>query len=120
MTIQECYDFIGGDFEDVKNRLIDEQRVQRFAFKFLDDNNFHTLCEAFEHGDDEMAFRASHTIKGLCANLSFKKLLSSSSALTEALRNGRQDGAEALFEQVRQDYKETVDALKKCKEDASV
>ena len=31
MTIKECYEAMGGDYEDVLKRLMNEARIQKFA-----------------------------------------------------------------------------------------
>lgn len=112
MTLKEFYAATGGDYEDVLARLMNEQLVKKFLFKFLDDGNYETLMTSLKTGDYPTAFRAAHTIKGVCQNLSFNVLLQSSSALTEALRNGRQEEYEELSEQVKKDYAKTVLYLK--------
>ena len=71
MTLQECYARLGGDYEDVLGRLRSERLIQKFIIKFLDDGNFDLLCSSVESGDVSEAFRAAHTIKGMCQNLSF-------------------------------------------------
>lgn len=120
MTLKECYDSFGGNYEEVLSRLMDDKRVQRFAFKFLNDTNFDTLCECLENEKYEDAFRAAHTIKGLCLNLGFERLRISSDELTEALRNGKGDGTEELLEKVRADYTEVITALKEYQEQQPV
>ena len=112
MTLQECYIALGGDYEDVINRLRSERMVQKFVLKFLDDPSFDTLCRALAEKNPEEAFRAAHTIKGTCQNLGFTKLGDSGSRITEALRAGDFDGAQALFETVRADYTDTVNAIR--------
>ena len=62
--------------------------------------------------DYSEAFRASHTIKGVCQNLAFNKLGNSSDQLTESLRGGWTDAAAGLVEQVRADYQQTINALR--------
>ena len=71
MNLQECYEALGGDFEDVLSRLRSEKLVQKFVLKFLNDKSFDLLCSSLEEENYEEAFRASHTIKGVCQNLSF-------------------------------------------------
>ena len=112
MTLQECYDAMGSDYGDVLSRLRSERLVQKFVLKFLDDPSFDLLCNSIEAGQWEDAFRASHTLKGVCQNLGFTKLGQSSSELTEALRGGHapQDGS--LLEQVKADYALTADAIR--------
>ncbi len=90
MSLQECYAAFGGDYEGVIGRLL---------MKSMEEKNY------------EEAFRASHTIKGICQNLGFTKLGNSSSILTDKLRDGGSDEADTLLEQVKVDYKETVEAL---------
>ena len=48
--------------------------------------------------------KAAHTLKGVCMNLGFERLLHSSSMLTESLRNGVGENMTELFQQVQQDY----------------
>ena len=104
MTIQECYARLGGNYEEVCARLPSEALVRRFALKFLQDDSFATLCAAFAAGDRAAAFAAAHTLKGAVANLSFTRLYTAASALTEALRPAADQipaAAGPLFEQVR-------------------
>lgn len=112
MTLKECYTAIGGDYESAIARLTSENLVKRFIFKFLSDGSYDTLVRSLETEDYEEAFRAAHTIKGICQNLSFNKLFESSSSLTEALRNGRSDEYSELAEKVKSDYMQTVVSIK--------
>lgn len=111
MSLQECYEAFGGDYEGVIGRLRSERMVKKFAIKFLSDSSYELLMKSMEEKNYEEAFRASHTIKGICQNLGFTKLGNSSSILTDKLRDGGSEEAETLLEQVKVDYKETVDAL---------
>ena len=43
MTIRECYESVGSDFDDVLGRLGSENLIRRFAVKFLDDKTFEEL-----------------------------------------------------------------------------
>ena len=112
MNIRECYDTIGADFEDVLGRLGSESLIQRFALKFIDDGSYNELTEAIAEKNAEKAFRAAHTLKGICLNLGLKNLYTVSSDLTEKLRGRELDGDEALYEKVSEQYKITVNALK--------
>lgn len=37
MTVRECYEELGSDFDKVLSRLVSEALVKKFALKFLDD-----------------------------------------------------------------------------------
>lgn len=112
MTLQECYAALGGDYDDVLGRLRSDRLVQKFVLKFLTDPSYDSLCAAMQAQNQEEAFRAAHTIKGVCQNLSFFTLYHSSSALCEALRGGWSPEAPALFEQVQADYQRTASAIR--------
>lgn len=112
MTLQECYAAMGGNYEDVMSRLRSERLVQKFVLKFLADGSYDLLCRSLEEKDYENAFRAAHTIKGVCQNLSFTLLGKSSSELSEALRNGYTPEADALAEQVKAEYRQTAQAIR--------
>lgn len=115
MTIQECYQQFGGNFDEVKKRLPSESLIKKFIAKFLNDHSFPDLQTAMEEGNRESAFRAAHTLKGVCGNLNLDKLLNSASKLTEFLRPETEavpEGVGVLFEEVKQDYELTVSAIR--------
>ena len=112
MTLQECYAALGGSCDEVLGRLRSEALVKKFVLKFLDDPSYDLLCRSMAGEDYTEAFRAAHTIKGVCQNLAFTKLYVSSAQLCEALRNGFQPEAPALAQQVNADYDQTVSAIR--------
>ena len=115
MTLQECYLKLEGDYAAVSSRLPSEKFIQKYVLKFAEDKTMQLLEESWQSGNFEEAFRAAHTIKGMCQNLAFKKLEDSSSALTESLRGGKSPEAEGLYQQVRDDYARTANAIKEYK-----
>ena len=121
MRIEECYQEMGGDYADVSTRLPSPKLIHRFVLKFPEDKSYEMLCDAMESGDREASFRVAHTLKGVCANLGFARLLESASALTEILRSEADDipkSAFALMEKVRGDYQRTVDAIRRYRDEA--
>lgn len=58
------------------------------------------------------AFRAVHTIKGICQNLEFKRLQKSSSEMSDALRHGWTPEADALTPVFKEDYTLTANAIR--------
>lgn len=115
MTMEECYQMLGGNYSEVCSRLPSPKLVERFVGKFLEDKSFDILCNALAAGSREDAFRAAHTLKGVCANLSFTRLMNSSSELTEVLRPSLDSiptEAAPLLEKVRRDYQLTVNAIR--------
>ena len=112
MTVKECYEMMGADYDDVFGRLRKDERIKKFATKFLDDQSYTLLFDSLEQKNYDEAFRASHTIKGICQNLGFKKLYESSHELTELLRGGQHDGFDNLLEQLKEDYALTIQAIR--------
>lgn len=111
MTVKECYELMGGDYQGVFSRLRKDERIQKFALKFLEDGSYQLLCDSLAAGNYDEAFRASHTIKGVCQNLGFDRLHDSSHALTEKLRHQELDDIDAYVEQVKEDYAITIQAI---------
>lgn len=121
MTIEECYQEMGGSYAEVSARLPSSRLVEKFVTKFLEDQSFEILCREMEAGNRPEAFRAAHTLKGVCANLSFTRLLGSAARLTEELRSesaGISDTAFSLLEEVRRDYQATAAVIRRYLEEA--
>ena len=114
MTIKECYDAMGADYQSVLNRFPNEAFIKKFVLKFLDDNSYANLNEALAAGNVEEAFRAAHTLKGVCGNLSLAVLAKSVSESTEFLRAGDIDSAVAKMPEIEKDYAKAVDVIKSC------
>ena len=115
MTIVECYQQLGGNLENAKTRLPSDSLIKRFIIKFLDDSSYSELCDALQKGQRDEAFRAAHTLKGVCANLGFDQLENSTSALTELLRPkdiSIPEEAVSMMKDVKHDYEMTVGAIR--------
>ena len=115
MTIEQCYQALGGNYDQMVRRLSSPKLVGKFLAMFLEDDSFAQLCRILEQGDREEAFQAAITLKGVSGNLSFTRLCDAASALAEALHQGQTDPTPQL-EQVRQAYQDTVDAIRLCLE----
>lgn len=91
MNIRECYAAFGGDFDDVMNRLMKEERVAKYArmFESSAGADYELLHTALKEERYEDAFRAVHNLKGVSANLSLTPLFETSRVLCEALRHGK-------------------------------
>lgn len=116
MTLKECYSAIGGDYDSVIKRLMTEALVKKFMLKFLDDPSYTALIDSLDAKNYDEAFRAAHTIKGICQNLDFTKLFNSVAPLTEELRGGNAPSSPDLIKQVTKDYQTTVSAIKELNE----
>ena len=109
MTVQECYEMIGADWQDVLQRFGGSQAiVKKFAIKFLDDPSFSDMKKAVAEKNVE---DAAHTLKGVCLNLGFSDLYHTSYDITEIFRAGTFEGAEELMEAMDDQYQTIQDAV---------
>ena len=77
-----------------------EALLERFLGKFLQDTNYAALEQAVARGDWEEALRASHTLKGVCGNLSMTGLYDLFTRQVAAIRGGALEEAAALMEEI--------------------
>lgn len=110
MTVKECYEAIGANYEEVMGRLRTEERVKKFLLKVLNDKSYDLLTSSMEARNIEEAFRAAHTMKGVCQNLSLTRLYHSASELSEVLRDRSDYGEdiEPVLERVKEDYAQMI------------
>ncbi len=113
MTIQELYAELGGNYDDIMRRMRSERIARKFLLRFLEDKTYETLEQSLKNGQQDEAFRAAHTLKGLSLNMGFTKLIDSSQRLTEAVRTELTKEAAPLFQEVASDYARTVEAIQR-------
>lgn len=111
MTLEELYQEIGGNYINMKERLRREDRIEKFVLLFLKDNSYQVFVQAMEKGNDEEAFRAAHTLKGICMNLSFDALYQISSQITEYLRAHDMERAAAELPRFEGCYEKHIRAI---------
>lgn len=112
MTLNECYEHMHGNYEDAKLRLMMDSMVERFMFKFLEDDTMDNLRSAVEAKNISESFRAAHTLKGVAANLAFTELQAKASALTEQLRPQTAQADAALMADVEKAYALVVSSIR--------
>lgn len=105
----------GVDVDDALERFMgNEGLLERFLKRFLEDGNYAALCQAVENGDADMALTASHTMKGLCGNLSMKTLGELVTEQVTLLRSGDFSGAAALMDPIGMAYDAVAEAIRGC------
>ena len=114
MDIKECYEAMHGDYEDIFSRLRNNALIIKLVKKFESDQSYAELKQGLADKDVEKAFRAAHTLKGICLNLGFDNLFAPSQELTEKLRGATTiEGTDELFAAVEKEYDRTCGALRK-------
>ena len=109
MSLDVAYAAMGGDLETVRKRLMTDERIEKFAKIFLQDESMQNLEKALEAGDMAEAFRAAHTLKGVSRDLGFTPLYDAACVMSDALRPN-DAGEPAAPEQVPELLPTTRDA----------
>ena len=118
MTVKECYDRIGGSYDEAKQRLMDDKRMVKFLGMFLRDTSFQEITAALEKNDYAEAFKGAHSLKGVSRNMAFSALAESTETLTEELRSGspstdittKKKKTKEAYELTVQSIKELIDS----------
>ena len=88
MTVKECYDLFGGDYDDVIARLRKDERIRKYLMLLTESPEQELTAAALEKQDYQEAFLHIHNLKGIALNLSLTPLFRASDTLCEALRHG--------------------------------
>ncbi len=108
MRLEEFYGLSGGDFGDVMNRLGNTEMIEKFVKKFALDDSFERLEKGLCENDVKEAFRAAHTLKGICLNLGFGNLYKPVYEITELLRAENIESAKSVFPEVEKSYNRLI------------
>lgn len=117
MQIRLLFKEAGIDYDTALRRMMGKESLYyRFLKKFLEDENYAMLVKAAGQGDGDGAFRAAHTLKGLCGNLGMDRLLAAVSKTVEKLRSHQaetlpQDFLKDELLEVTRAYDEVVQAI---------
>lgn len=112
MTVEQVYKNMDSDYASVKDRLQNDALIEKFLIKFLADESYANIIKNLEAQNLEEAFRAAHTLKGVCQNLGLDRLYKSSYDVTEVLRNGKNDVTPEMIEKLESDYDVTVSSIR--------
>ena len=111
-TLKEDLIALGIDYNKALERFLGKPDFyQEFLYQFPDDPQLDTLLAATKDHDVKKAFKAAHTLKGLCGNLGLNNLLKPILPLVEILRKDSFDGTESLLDELVIQYKKTCDVL---------
>lgn len=107
MTVKDFYAAIDGDYDEILERLVTEDRIRRFLKKLIETTDMAMLQDAWSKKDVGQIFAYSHRLKGMAQNLSLNRFAEKTSALTEAFRNGPaldMDAATEIYTSVCSEY----------------
>lgn len=103
----------GINYEDVYNRMMgNEELVERFMLKFLEDTTIQKVIEDFEHQDMVELEKSSHTLKGISGNLGMKALFETSAQMVNHIRLAQFTSLSQDYADLMQVYEKTVEGIK--------
>lgn len=104
----------GIDVENALERFMgNEGLLERFLKKFLNDQNFSKLTVAIGEKKEQEALAASHTLKGVCGNLSMGRLYGLATEQVNLFRAGRWQEAADLMPQMSAEYETICETLRR-------
>lgn len=115
MTLKECYEKMGSDFEEFCDFIGSRSFAEKIVIKFLDDTSYYCFKKALNEENWKEAFLYAHSLKGVSANLYFKNLYKASSDITEELRARRYSIPIEMITALDDSYKEVVECLSEYK-----
>ncbi len=99
----------GVDIEDALDRFMgDDNMLVEFLKQFDQDPNFECYRKAMKEQQYDEAFKALHSVKGLCGNLSLMRLFEVISPEVEFLRTKQHKEAQEKFAAVVNEYERTL------------
>ncbi len=103
----------GMDVEDFLSRIMKNAAlVKMFVKKFTEDKTYSMLKAAVDGGADIKALEEiSHTLKGVCGNLSLRALFTLLTEQVRLLREGNLSGAIALMPSIDSEYKNAIEHM---------
>ena len=102
----------GIDADDAIERFMgNEALLERFLKAFLADKNYEKLKTAVTSGEKDAALAASHTLKGVCGNLSISSLHGLLTRQVQLLRAGDWNAAAALMPEISEAYEKAIAAV---------
>lgn len=105
---------LGVDYDVALERFLGKSDFyEEFLFMFLEDEQMRTLEKAMREQNVTIAFKAAHTLKGLCGNLGFKNLLTSIIPMVEILRSGSFTDTAPLMKELDKQYNLLCNTLTK-------
>ncbi len=109
--IKGLYERIEGDYEKALSRMSSDDRIKKYLTFFLADESYQQLKNAMENEQVDEAFRAAHTLKGVCQNMAFTALGKVAEEITEELRAKNMENAKKIFPNVERSYKKVIDEI---------
>lgn len=103
----------GVNIDTLLQRLMgNDSLIRVFIKKFTEDRTILALRAAFADKDMKAAEMASHTLKGICGNLSLEELYALFTHQTDLIRSGEYEKAEEMMASIESKYSSAIVLMK--------
>ena len=116
MDIKKFYEETGSNYNSALSIMMNDMLIERMIRKFMEQNSYNAIIEAYQNNNIKDVFALSHSFKGVTGNLALTNLFNIASELTEATRNKEEADIRELIEQLKVAYslvQEKFDLLSK-------
>ena len=104
MDIKKFYELTGSDYQAALSIMMNDVLIERMIKKFMSNNVYHSIIEAYEAKNIKDVFALSHSFKGVTGNLALTNLYNIASELTEATRDKEVADIDKEIEQLKSTY----------------
>ena len=104
MNIKKFYEETGSNYQAALSIMMNDALTERMIKKFMENNSYNAILEAYAQNDIKKVFALAHTFKGVTGNLALTKLYEIACELTEATRNKEEANIDNEVEKLKLQY----------------
>ena len=105
MDIKKFYIDTGSDYQAALSIMMNDMLIERLIKKFMDNNSYQAIIDAYNANNIKEVFSLSHALKGVAGNLALTKLYEVASELTEATRNKEEANIDNEIDKLKSIYR---------------
>ena len=113
MDIKRFYEETNSNYQAALSIMMNDMLIERMIHKFMENNAYRPIIEAYEANNIKEIFALAHTFKGVTGNLALTNLFNIASELTEATRNKESADISKEIEALKAEYKIIEDTYNK-------
>ena len=112
MDIKKFYELTKSDYQAALSIMMNDALIERMIKKFMDNNAYQAIIDAYEANNIRDVFALSHTFKGVTGNLALTGLFNISSELTEATRSKETANIDKEIDILKKEYLAVAEVYK--------
>ena len=113
MNVKEFYISTNSDYPRALSIMMSDSLIERMINKFMANNAYQDIVNAYDKKDYASIFPLAHTFKGVAGNLALTELFEISSIITEATRNGATPNLDKEIEILKERYQRLENSYQK-------